>query len=486
MSVVDYLVLAGYLAIVLSIGTAFSRRQKSLQEFFLGSRNIPSWAASLSGAATILSAVAYLGAPGQAYRADLTYLQYRLALPLAMAAVFGLMIPTFYRMQLFTVYEYLEWRFDLKTRLLGSALFLVLKCSYMGVVIYAPSIFVAQATGLPVLAIVTVLGILTAAYTTIGGMRAVIWTDTFQFVVLTGGLLATAWVIVTRTPGGVDGIAATALAHNKLRLFDFSPSLSTEFTFWGGLIGGGILMISEYGADQASVQRFLATSSSRHGQWAIVSSMLISTLMGAALFLMGTGLYVYYLQFPAKGGIGLQPDRVFPKFILEELPSGLTGLLVAAVIAAAMSTVSGVLNSLTTVVLTDFRKRLQRKESTVAAARWTTFFLGLACTAVGLFASQLGNLIVASAKLTSFFGGCLVGTYLLGMTTQKPGANAAFFGLWTGFLAVVVLSLATPVSWMWYGFFSAAIAYGSGLLYSVTGMDRKRAELRNPETAYGR
>lgn len=467
MTLLDHIVLTIYFCTVVLIGTRFSAGQKTLQEFFLGNRNIPWWAASLSGVATVLSAVAYLGAPGQAYKADLTYLQYRLALPFAILLVCGLMIPYFYRMQVFTVYEYLERRFDLKTRLLGSAIFLVLKCCYMGVVIYAPSVFVAQITGFSLPFVIVVTGVLTALYTTLGGMRAVIWTDTFQLFVLLGGLAAAALVIGIRLDGGWSEVFAVAGERQKLRFFDFSPSLTTEFTFLGGLIGGIFLMVSEYGTDQASVQRFLTTSSMRRGQWAVGSSMVISSCLGALLFLVGTGLYVYYLEFADKGGIGLAPDRVFPKFIAEELPTGFRGLLVASVLAAAMSTISGVLNSLTTVVMVDFGQTLLRRTSSVASARRVTFGLGICCTLFALFADRLGNLIVASAKLTSFFGGSLVGIFLLGMTARHVGGNAAFFGLLVGSAAVAVLSASTAVSWMWYGAFSALTAYIAGLLFHL-------------------
>jgi SSS family transporter len=410
--------------------------------------------------------VAYLGAPGQAFRTDLTYLQYRVALPGAIFVIAVVLLPLFYRLEVFTIYEYLERRFDLKTRLLAGGLFLLLKTTYLGIAIYAPALVLAEMTGLPLVPLVLGIGLLTALYTTLGGMRAVIWTDSLQLMVLFGGIAAVMWIVPSRVDGGLAGVYATALAHEKLRFFDFSFSLTREVTFWGGLAGGMFLMISEFGADQATIQRYLTTSSMRSSRLAVVWSMLAAALVGLSLFLIGTALFVFYLQFPGKGGFGVSPDRVFAKFIVEELPPGVRGLLVAAVLAAAMSTISAVLNSLATVALSDFYERLSGRSATIRQARWLTLLLGVVCTVVALGAPRLGSLLVASTKVTSFFGGSMVGIFLLG--TFVPSANGwgAFLGAIAGFAAVVAVSALTPVSWMWYGVVSASTAFGSGALLS--------------------
>jgi len=467
MTPLDYAVIALYLAGTMALGSWFSKGQTSLKEFFLGSRNIPWWAAAFSGVATMISGASYLGGPGQAFKADFTFLQYRLATPFAIAVVCLVLIPFFYRLNLYSAYEYLERRFDLKTRTLASVLFLLLKCFYMGIVIYAPSLIMAEMTGLPLTGIVLATGVLTTAYTMLGGMRAVIWTDTMQLVVLLGGLTFSAWLLAARIVGGLSGFLHAASDAGKLRFFDFSSSLVSEVTLWGGLVGGLFFMLSQYGVDQSELQRFLTTSSVRRSRMAVISAMLAGVAVGFLLFFIGAALFVFYSQNPAKGGLGINPDRAFPKFIIEELPSGVTGLVIAGVFAASMSTISAVLNSLTTVALSDLYHCFTARQATVAGARRVTFGFGLLCTLIALFAGRFGTILAATAKLTNFFGGTLVGVFLLGMLVNRANGWGAFLGALSGFGSVMVISFVTPVSWMWYGALSAIIAFASGALFSL-------------------
>jgi Na+/proline symporter len=252
MSTADYLILAAYLGAVTLVGSLFFRGQKSLSDFFLGHRNIPWWAAAFSGIATVLSAVSFLGAPGQAFKSDLRFLQYRLATPVAIFVIGWIMIPFFYRLRVYSIYEYLESRFDLKTRLVASTQFFVLKVVFLGIAIYAPALLFVQMTGLPMVWVVVAVGLFTTLYTTVGGVKAVIWTDTLQLLILLGGLGVSAWVILQRT-GGVPVVWAIAQSRHKLRLFDFSLDPASEFTFWGGLIGGIFVLLSQYGVNQAEL-----------------------------------------------------------------------------------------------------------------------------------------------------------------------------------------------------------------------------------------
>ncbi|HEY8551592.1 MAG TPA: sodium/solute symporter, partial [Vicinamibacterales bacterium] len=435
--------------------------------FFLAGKNIPWWAAAFSGIATIVSAISYLGAPGQAFRADLTFLQYRLTTPLALVIICLVFIPFFHRLDLFTAYEYLERRFDLKTRLLASALFVLFKCAFLGIGIYAPALVVAEIMHVPIPAIILGVGLLTTAYTMLGGMRAVIWTDTLQLSVLLSGLAVTAYVILSSVDGGLSAVMATATSHGKLRFFDLTLDLTTELTLWASLLGGTVLLLSQYGVDQAEMQRFLTTRSVRTSQAAIASAMVFSALVGLLLFFIGIGLYAFYVQFPEKGGFAVAPDRVFPKFIVEELPPGLTGLLLAGVFAAGMSTISSILHSLTTVVMSDFYGRLRGRPASVAFARLTTIGFGVLCTGLALVADRLGSLLVASTTVNNLFGGPLVGIFLLGMLTRRANGSGACLGATVGFLGAVALASFTNVSWMWYGAVSATATFVTGLALSA-------------------
>jgi SSS family transporter len=466
MSPLDYAIVAAYMLAVTVVGSLCFRGQKSLGDFFLGRRNIPWWAAAFSGIATVLSAVSFLGAPGQAFKSDLRFLQYRLATPVAIFVIGWIMIPFFYRLRVFSIYEYLESRFDLKTRLVASAQFFLLKALFLGIAIYAPALLFVQMTGFPLVWVVIVIGLFTTVYTAIGGVKAVIWTDTLQLGILVMGLFVAAMVILDRT-GGAAAVYAIAESKDKLRFFDFSLDFRSEFTFLGGLVGGVFVLLSQYGVNQAELQKMLTTSSVPRSRIALISSMTVASIVGLVYFLIGAGLFVFYSQNPEKGGMAMNPDRIFPRFIIEELPSGVKGLLMAAVAAAAMSAISSILNAVTTTVTSDFYNRLSGRQASITVARGLTLTLGLLCTVVALYVDRLGNLLVAATRLQNFFGGSLTGAFLLGMTVRRANGHGAFWGVVIGTAGVVALASWTQVSWMWHGVFAATLAYGSGWAISL-------------------
>jgi SSS family transporter len=451
---------------VLGVGAFFIRRQKSLNDFFLGDRSIPWWAAAFSGIATIVSAASFLGGPGQAFKSDLRYLQYRLGAPIAIFVIGWIMIPFFYRLRVFSIYEYLEARFDARTRVLAGAQFFLLKAMFLGIAIYAPSLLFMEMTGLPQLPIVLAVGLVTTAYTTMGGVKAVIWTDTLQVGILFGGLAAIAVTILDQT-GGWNAVAAAASESGKLRLWDFSWNLESEFTVWNGILGGTFVLLSQYGVNQAELQKFLTTSSIARARRALISTIVIVTIIATVFFLVGAGLHVFYSAHPEKGGLTMNPDRVLSKFILEELPMGWRGLLMASVAAAAMSAISSILNSLTTVASSDFIGRYRPDWMTVAAARLVTVAIGIIATGAALYVERLGSILVAGTRMQNFFGGSLAGAFLLGMTSRRANSQGAFWGILLGTVAVAGLSAFTSISWMWHGIFAAGVAYFGGLAISL-------------------
>jgi len=461
MTTVDTLIVVGYLTVVLLLGAYFFGKQKSLSDYFLGHRNIPWWAAAFSGIATITSAVSFLGAPGQAFSGDLRFLQYRLATPVAFFIIGWIMIPFFYKLQVYSIYEYLEKRFDMKTRLVASGQFFILKALYLGIAIYAPALIIERMTGLPLFWTIVLTGLFVTFYTTFGGIKAVIWTDTFQLGIVFCGLYAVGKVIADRT-GGVAAVLKIAGESDKLRFFDFSTDLTTEFTVLGGILGGTFILLSQYGVNQVELQKVLSTSSVGRSRGALATSMVVTSLVGLTYFLLGAGLYVFYMQDGASSTAGVAPDRIFPKFIVEELPTGLRGLLLAAVAAAAMSTVSSILNSLTTVLTTDFVGRLGRRRPGVTAARWITLVLGICCTLAALYADRFGNMLITATKLQNTLGGSLTGVFLLGMTSKRANGRGAFSGLLLGTVCALALAYFSSVSWLWHGLTGAAVAFASG------------------------
>jgi solute:Na+ symporter, SSS family len=464
MSSLDYTIVAVYLLAVFLVGGYFLRGQKSLTDYFLGGRDIPWWAAAFSGIATILGAVSFLGAPGQAFRGDFRFLQYRLGTLFALFLIGWVMLPYFFRMRVFSIYEYLESRFDARTRLAGSLQFFLLKLLYLAISFYAPALLFTQMTGLPLTPVILAVAVFITVYTTMGGVKAVIWTDTLQLFILLAGLGITMYLIAEST-GGAGAVLQTAREAGKLRLFDTSFSFTEEYTVWNGVLGGTFVLLSQYGVNQAELQKMLTTSSIERARLALASTMICATLVGAAYFLVGAGLWVYYTGHDRP--VLLTPaDRIFAKFIVEELPTGFKGLLMAAVAAAAMSAASSVLNSLSTVFTADLYPRLTRREGTVASARAATFAIGAVAGAGALFVEHLGGVLVLSTKLQNFFGGSLAGIFLLGMTSSRANASGGFWGLVTGTLAVLLLANFTTVSWLWHGLFAATAAYLSGSFLS--------------------
>lgn len=481
MEIIDYVVILVYVGIVVVLGSSFFSKEKSLKDYLLGGRNIPWWAAALSGLA--ISTGSLLGAPGQAFKSDFSYMQYRLVLPIAIAINVFIIIPTYYKMNLVSVYEYLERRFDLKTRLFASGLFIVLKCFFLGLVIYSSALVVAEISGANLHLIILLIGVVATIYTMLGGIEGVIWTDVLQMIVLFGGVIAAIWVVASRIDGGMSGVFAIASAEGKLNFFNTSTSLTEEFTLWNGLLGGTFIMLALNGVDQSETQRFLTTPTLRQSQVAIAATMVTNTIYGISVYSLGILLYVFYLQHPDKGGLGINPDRVFPKFMVEELPSGITGLVVAAVFSAGMSSMAAVLSSQSTAVLEDFYGRLTGKQTTIKMARIGIVVFGVISTIVATQVSALGTILVASNKLVTFFGGTLVGTFLLGMLTKRANGWGAFLGAITGMIGVALLSSLTSVAFLWYGVFSATLAFGSGYIYSFFFKKSEKEEAQEIQNA---
>jgi solute:Na+ symporter, SSS family len=466
MTAFDYIVVLLYFAATATIALTLSGSQRSLKDFFLGSRNVPWWLAAFSGIATIVSGASYLGGPGVAYRGDYTLLQYRIALPLAIFILCSVLLPFFYRLQVFSIYEYLGRRFDQRVRLAASGLFVLLKTAFLAIVIYTPALVLSQVSGVPVLTIVIATGVVTTAYTFVGGLKAVVWTDALQLFVLGGGLVAALLIITRQVDGGLGAVIAHADAADKLRFFNFSLSLADPYTFIGCVVGGTFLMIAQFGADQTEIQRFLSTSSLRRAGYALGSSMVVAAALGFFLFFIGTALFVFYELHPERGGIGFNSNRIFAKFIAEEMPAGLTGLMVGAVLAASMSTASSILNSLATVSISDLYQRGGRVAS-VKLARIATCGFGVAGTIAACFGGKFGNVLEATMTISNFFGGSLVGVFLLGMLVRRANAWGALSGLVGGVAVVLLVAAFTPVAGMWFGAVSALSAFGIGCAASL-------------------
>jgi SSS family transporter len=478
MSTLDYVVLVVYLGLVCGVAALFAGRQKSLKDYFMGDRSIPWYAAAFSGVATIASAASFLGGPGVAFSGNLQFLQYRLAMPLVLGVICGIILPMFFRLQVYSIYEYLERRFDVRVRLLASILFILLKASYLAICIYAPAIVLSQMTGLSTEWIVLGVGAITAGYTMVGGIKAVIWTDTLQLGIYIGAIVFVLVLISDGVAGGMAGVLQIAGENGRLDFFNFTLSLTEPYTFWAGLFGGTVFTIAQFGVDQAEVQRYLTTANIRQSNIAMISSMIAAAMVGLAIFMIGAALFAFYHTHPEKLGAGVGPNAIFPKFIIEELPSGVKGLLVAAILAAAMSTISSVLNSMATVTLSDIWPRLVKRDPGVKAARWFTAIFGVVTTIMASFGSSFGNILEASILIGNLFGGSLVGTFLLGMLFRRVTARGALIGMLSGFASAIFFWKGTEIASLWYGIFSLLVVFAAGMLASLFEPAPSRARVQ--------
>ncbi len=468
MSGTDYLVLVLYLAVVCGIAARFSGRQRSLKDYFMGDHNIPWYAAAFSGVATIVSAASFLGGPGVAFSGNLEFLQYRLAMPLVLGIICGLILPMFFRLRVYSIYEYLERRFDARVRLVASGLFLVLKTGYLAICIYAPAIVLARMSGLPTVGIVVAVGGITALYTMTGGIKAVIWTDTLQLGIYIGAIIVVVTLICRSVPGGLGHVVEIAHESGRLDFFNFSMNLSEPYTFWAAVLGGTVFTISQFGVDQAEVQRYLTTANLRQSNLAMISSMITAALIGFVIFFIGAALFAFYQAHPERLGTDpVGPNDIFPKFIIEELPVGIKGLLVAAILAAAMSTISSVLNSMATVTLTDIWPRLSHRPADVAAGRKVTLIFGLVTTGLACLGGHFGNVLEAAILIGNLVGGSLVGTFLMGMLVRRVTPRGALIGMLCGFASAVYFWWGTDIASLWYGLFSLLVVFAVGTLTSL-------------------
>ncbi|HTO04003.1 MAG TPA: hypothetical protein VL069_09895, partial [Opitutus sp.] len=274
-------------------------------------------------------------------------------------------------------------------------------------------------------------------------------------------------LICRSVDGGMGEVISIAHEHGRLSYFNFAFSLTEPYTFWGGLLGGTVFTISQFGVDQAEVQRYLTTSNVRQSNIAMISSMIAAAMVGVAIFFIGAALFAFYQTHPGKLGEGVGPNDIFPKFIIEELPHGVKGVLVAAILAAAMSTISSVVNSMATVTLSDLWPRFTRKTPTVATGRWFTLIFGTIATILACFGEQFGNVLEASILIGNLFGGSLVGTFLLGMLVRRVTARGAFIGMITGFISALYLWQGTDIAFLWYGFFSLLVVFAVGFAASL-------------------
>jgi len=469
-SAVDLAVLGLYLAGVVAFGLWVGREQKGAADYMLGDRNIAWWGLLFSIVATETSTVTFLSIPGFAWSRDLTFLQLPLGYLIGRFLVVRLLLPHYFSGEYFTAYEVLRKRFGGAVGQAASALFILTRSLADGLRLFLTAIVVQELAGLSLPVSVALVGVTTIVYTFVGGMKAVVWTDVAQFAIYNVGAVVAFFLLLARLPGGWGQLVSEASAAGKLRLFDLSAALDNPYTLWAGLIGGMVLTIGSHGADQLMVQRYLCARSRREAGRAVWMSGAVVFVQFALFLLIGVGLYVFYQAFPPATAFD-RPDRVFVRFIIDELPQGMVGLVIGAIFAAAMSTLSGSLNSSATAAVTDFYRPLVRPRATsehlLHVTQVLTLVFGLVQIAVALGGPLLSRTVVeAVLTIAGFTTGIILGVFFLGIFTSGVGRRAALAGLLLGLATISAVAFGTALAWPWYTLVGSAATFAFGLAAS--------------------
>ena len=557
MHAIDWAVVIGYLVWIVYDGLRRTKGTSEVEGYFLANRSLPWWAVGLSVMATQLSAITLVGTTGQGYADGMRFVQFYYGLPVAMIILSVTVVPFFHRAKVYTAYEYLERRFDAKTRSLASLLFLLSRGLSCGVIVAAPAVILSILLGWNLTLTILAIGLPTVLYTMVGGVQAVTWTDVKQMAVIIAGVLAAVGVLLLGLPGdiGVSDALHLAGATGRLQAIDFSFNPNETYTFWSGTIGGLFLMLSYFGCDQSQVQRYLTAKSVDEGRRSLLMSAYFKIPLQALILLTGVLVFVFYVfnQPPllfngvhepkirasdraaefaametefeqtlivqreaatasaaarhrgdaaaeaeaeqrflqADGGIrgirgravGLVKEvtgdatyrdvnYVFPTFIVTAMPIGLVGLMIAAIFAAAMSSIAAELNSLSTATVIDFYRRHFKKGATdahyLAVAKGATLFWGAFACAVAVYAVELGSLIEVVNRFGSLFYGSLLGAFVLAIGTRRATSTGAFVGILAGLAAVIsVATLVPQVSFLWHNVVGVVVVVVVGMGISL-------------------
>jgi len=469
----DFAIIGIYLAGITLFGLRFRKKQRTLRDYFLAGRDIPWWAIALSIVAAETSTLTIISIPGLAYDTNLTFLQVVMGYVVGRVVISFVLLPQYFRGDLYTAYELIERRFGPGLRSLTAGLFLLTRAAAEGVRVYAVSIVVSIALGTGEVASIAIITILTLIYTFEGGLAAVIWTDVVQTAIYVGGTLVGLVTIVHLVPGGWSAIHAAAATAGKLQVFDFRVFHSSDgawipYTFWAGLIGGTFLTTASHGTDQLIVQRLLAARGQRQSATALLSSGFAVLFQFSLFLIVGIMLWAYYRVPSATFG---RPDRIYPTFIVTRMPHGISGLLIAAILAAAMSNLSAALNSLSSSAIMDFYARLRpaaSEKTKIRISRVATFVWAAVLFALALIAlHKVGRVVEVGLQIASVAYGALLGVFLLGVLTRRANQRGAMVGMLCGFSAELYLWLGTHVPWTWWVVVGTSVTFAVGYAASL-------------------
>ena len=475
----DLIIIVVYLLGTLAVGWWFSRKQRTIRDYFLSDHNAPWWALMGSIVATETSTVTFISVPAFAFAAnaggvggDFTFLQLVIGYLIGRLIIVALFIPLYFRGELFTVYQVLDQRFRGRVKRVAASLFLITRSIADGIRLFLTAIVLVALTGWADPVSILIIGAVTIAYTYLGGMAAVIWTDAIQLVVYLVGAVAAALVLLGKIPGGWNEVVAVGTQLHKFNLFDFTFDLSRSYTFWSGVIGGAFLTTATHGTDQLMVQRYLCARSPRQATAALLTSGVVIFAQFVLFLLIGVMLFVFYQKssvLPPE--VAAKADRVFPHFIVTQLPHGLIGLVAAAIFAAAMSTLSSSLNSLAATAVTDFYRPLFAPDKSdrhyLNVSRLMTAAWGVVQIAVAMIVIAMkGRGVDAVLAVASFTNGPVLGLFFLSALTRRVGPKGALVAVMLGIACMTFVWLQLKVSWQWYVLIGSLVTFVCGWLAS--------------------
>ncbi len=453
---VDYIIIAAYLIGIAVFGAFSGGKQKSIKDYFLGSKNVPWWAVCFSIVAAETSTLTFISIPGLAYLTNLNFLQVTFGYLLGRIFVAHFLLPQYYKGELSTAYQFLNNRFGAKTRTYSSVIFLFTRTAADGVRLFATAIPLKILLGLDnYTTAIIIIALITLLYTTSGGVKGIIWVDVVQmFIYLGGAIIAAIFLLGYNLPEGWETVATATAGTDKFSIFNlgFSDGLSGFFsqpyTLFGGIIGGAFLSMASHGTDQLIVQRLLTTNNLKAAKKAIIGSGIIVIIQFAIFLFVGVLLYAYY------GPLSLKSDEIFPKFIIEVLPPGVSGIIIAGLFAAAMSTIAGSISSLSSSTMLDLYKpnvKNSDDKRDLFVSRMLTLMWAALLVGAAIFFSESSQTVVELAlSIASFTYGGLLGTFLLGIFVKEANQEDALAGFTAGiFVMVTVISL-NLVAWTWF------------------------------------
>jgi SSS family transporter len=466
MRVVDLAVILAYLIGITWFGARFRRGQKDLRDYVLGGRSAPWWAIALSIVSAETSTLTIVGTPALSFNGNLAFLQLVLGYLLARIVISVVLLPHYFKGEMFTAYELMRRRFGQRVRKLTASIFLVTRALAEGVRVFAISLVVSIVLGTNEVWSIVLIMVLTLLYTFEGGMTAVIWTDVVQMCLYVLGAVVSFFVVLSHIPGGWSHAAAVASIAQKFRIFDVRWNwsmlfFSQPYTFWAGLAGGCFLTMSSHGTDQLMVQRLLSARDEGQSRTALLASWAVIFVQFSLFLLIGVLLFVYYRDT----GLPTPPqtDRIYAEFLWRNLPAGVAGLTIAAILAAAMANLSAALNSLAATTVVDLLPgALPRDHSSIWYARAATVAWGAVLLAIGIIARRWGSVLEAGLTIASIPSGALLGVFLLGVLTKKPREGAAIAGVVAGLAVILFVRFRTPIAFTWYVLIGTLATFSAG------------------------